>query len=276
MPLDASWYLWREMSEESIDFSAKAGFICDMDGVIYHGNRLLPGAQRFVAWLKSNDKKFLFLTNSSERSPKELCQKLSRLGIEVGEEHFYTSALATAEFLASQTNGGSAYVIGEAGLINALYNAGITMNDVNPDYVVVGESPSYSYAKIEKAVRLVLAGARLVGTNPDVTGPGEDGIVPACGSLTAPVELATGSKAYYAGKPNPLMMRQAIKRLACRREESVIVGDRMDTDIVAGVESEIDTVLVLSGVTSRDDLVHFAYRPRVILEGVGEICGGDA
>ncbi|MFW5745814.1 MAG: HAD-IIA family hydrolase [Spirochaetota bacterium] len=264
------------MSEESIEFSAKAGFICDMDGVIYHGNRLLPGAERFVAWLKSNDKKFLFLTNSSERSPKELCQKLSRLGIEVGEEHFYTSALATAEFLAGQTHGGSAYVIGEAGLINALYNAGITMNDVNPDYVVVGESPSYSYAKIERAVRLVRSGARLVGTNPDVTGPGEDGIVPACGSLTAPVELATGSKAYYAGKPNPLMMRQAIKRLACRREESVIVGDRMDTDIVAGVESEIDTVLVLSGVTSRDDLVHFAYRPRVILDGVGEICGGGA
>jgi NagD protein len=263
------------MSEDRIDFSAKAGFICDMDGVIYHGNRLLAGAQRFVAWLKANDKKFLFLTNSSERSPKELCQKLSRLGIEVGEEHFYTSALATAEFLASQTHGGSAYVIGEAGLINALYNAGITMNDVNPDYVVVGESPSYSYAKIEKAVRLVLAGARLVGTNPDVTGPGQDGIVPACGSLMAPVELATGSKAYYAGKPNPLMMRQAIKRLACRREESVIVGDRMDTDIVAGVESEIDTVLVLSGVTSRDDLVHFAYRPRVVFDGVGEICGGE-
>lgn len=258
------------MSE--IDFSSKAGFICDMDGVIYHGNRLLPGVSEFVDWLKSGERKFLFLTNSSERSRRELHQKLLRLGIDVSEDHFYTSALATAEFLASQMPHASAYVIGEAGLINALYDAGITMNDVNPDYVVVGESPSYSYAKIEKAVQLVRAGARLVGTNPDLTGPAESGIVPACGSLIAPVELATGSKAYFAGKPNPLMMRQAIKRLGCRREESVIVGDRMDTDIVAGVESEIDTVLVLSGVTSRDDLPHFAYRPKVILDGVGAIC----
>lgn len=257
---------------DTIDYSAKAGFICDMDGVIYHGNRLLDGASRFVDWLKDNDKKFLFLTNSSERSPRELHQKLSRLGIDAEESHFYTSALATGEFLASQKQGGSAYVIGEAGLINALYNAGITMNDVNPDYVVVGESPSYSYAKIEKAVQLIRSGARLVGTNPDLTGPTERGIVPACGSLIAPIELATGSKAYFAGKPNPLMMRQAIKRLGCRREESLIIGDRMDTDIVAGVESEIDTVLVLSGVTSMDDLTQFAYRPRVILDGVGDIC----
>ncbi|MFP4115369.1 MAG: HAD-IIA family hydrolase [Spirochaetales bacterium] len=261
------------MNTDRIDFAAKAGFIIDMDGVIYHGNRLLPGAHDFVRWLHDNDKRFLFLTNSSERSPRELNQKLARLGVDVDEAQFYTSALATAEFLASQKQGGSAYVIGEAGLINALYNAGITMNDVNPDYVVVGESPSYSYAKIEKAVQLVRAGARLIGTNPDLTGPAENGIVPACGSLIAPIELATESKAYFAGKPNPLMMRQAIKRLGCRPEESVIVGDRMDTDIVAGVESEIDTVLVLSGVTSMDDLPQFAYRPRVILNGVGEICG---
>ena len=258
--------------EYSIDFNRKAGFICDMDGVVYHGNRLLPGAQAFVQWLQEHDKRYLFLTNSSERSPRELHQKLVRMGIDVDESHFYTSALATAEFLAAQTDGCSAYVIGEAGLINALYNAGISMNDVNPEYVVVGESPSYSYARIEKAVQLVRAGARLVGTNPDLTGPGENGVVPACGSLIAPIELATGSKAYFAGKPNPLMMRQAIKRLACRREESIIIGDRMDTDIVAGVESEIDTVLVLSGVTTRDDLHRFAYRPRMILDGVGAIC----
>jgi NagD protein len=260
----------------TIDFGSKAGFICDMDGVIYHGNRLLPGVPEFVEWLKTNNKKFLFLTNSSERSRRELAQKLGRLGIDVGEDKFYTSALATAEFVAGQMPGASAFVIGEPGLINALYDAGISMNDVNPDYVIVGESPSYSYAKIEKAVHLVHGGARLVGTNPDLTGPAEDGIVPACGSLIAPVELATGSKAYFAGKPNPLMMRQAIKRLGCRREESVIVGDRMDTDIVAGVEAEIDTVLVLSGVTSTADLLRFAYRPRVILNGVGEICGGTS
>lgn len=249
----------------------KKGFICDMDGVVYHGNRLLQGARELVEWFYANNKDFLFLTNSSERSPKELHQKLERLGVEVSEEHFYTSALATAGFLAGQAPGGSAYVIGEAGLINALYDAGLSMNDVNPDYVVVGESPSYSYAKIEKAVSLVLAGARLVGTNPDLTGPGEHGIVPGNGSLIAPIELATRSKAYFVGKPNPLMMRQALKRLGRRREECVIIGDRMDTDIIAGVEAEIDTILVLSGVTSVHDMSQFAYRPKAILDGVFQV-----
>jgi NagD protein len=251
--------------------SAKNGFICDMDGVIYHGNRLLPGARELVDWFYQHEKRFLFLTNASERSPKELQQKLKRLGIDVSEEHFYTSALATAGFLASQAPGGSAFVIGEAGLINALYNAGISMNDVNPDYVVVGESPGYSYATVEKAINLVHAGARLIGTNPDLTGPGEHGIVPGTGSLIAPIELATRSKAYFVGKPNPLMMRQALKRLACRREESVIVGDRMDTDIIAGVESEIDTILVLSGVTTTQEMDRFAYRPKLVLDGVFQI-----
>jgi NagD protein len=256
---------------DATDLCKKKGFICDMDGVIYHGNRLLPGVMEFVQWLKDANKKFLFLTNSSERSRKELQQKMSRLGIDVEADNFYTSALATAGFLATQMPGSSAYVIGEAGLINALYDAGITMNDVNPDYVVVGESPSYSFAKIEKAVNLVLSGSRLIGTNPDVNGPGEHGTVPACGSLVAPIELAAGAKAYFVGKPNPLMMRQGLKRLGCRREETVIVGDRMDTDIIAGVEAEIDTVLVLSGVTSREDLPRFSYRPRIIMDGVGDI-----
>jgi len=254
-----------------IDFQKKLGFICDMDGVIYHGNRLLPGVHEFVQWLRDNEKRFLFLTNASERSRKELKQKMSRLGIDVDEDHFYTSALATAGFLAAQMPGGSAYVIGEAGLINALYDAGITMNDVNPDYVVVGESPSYNLAKIEKAVNLILAGSRLIATNPDVNGPGEHGVVPGCGSLVAPIEMAADTKAYFVGKPNPLMMRQGLKRLDCRREDAVIVGDRMDTDIVAGVESEIDTVLVLSGVTARDDLPRFSYRPTMVLEGVADI-----
>jgi len=257
------------MSE--IDFTAKKGFICDMDGVIYHGNRLLPGVKEFVAWLRSEGKEFLFLTNSSERSRKELQQKMQRLGVDLGADHFYTSALATAGFISSQMPGASAYVIGEAGLINALYDVGITMNDVNPDYVVVGESPSYNLAKIEKAVNLVLGGSRLIATNPDVNGPVENGVAPGCGSLVAPIEMAAGTKAYFVGKPNPLMMRQGLRRLGCTREETVIIGDRMDTDIVAGVESEIDTVLVLSGVTSRDDLPRFSYRPRVILDGVGDI-----
>lgn len=251
----------------------KKAFIVDMDGVLYHGNRLLGGAAEFVEWLKRADKRFLFLTNSSERSPAELSQKLARLGIQVGPEHFYTSALATAAFLANQKPGGSAYVIGEPGLINALYESGYTMNNVNPDYVVIGESSSYSLETVQTAVRLVNAGARLIGTNPDLSGPAESGIVPACGALVAPVELATGKKAYFVGKPNPLMMRHALRRLGCTREETAIIGDRMDTDIVAGLESDIETVLVLSGVTRREDLRSFAYGPRQVLEGVFEIPG---
>jgi NagD protein len=258
-------------SAELATIRAKNAFIIDMDGVIYHGNRLLAGAAEFVAWLKSNDKKFLFLTNSSERSPAELSQKLARLGIDVDASHFYTSALATAAFLASQRPHGSAYAIGEPGLINALYEAGYTMNNVNPDYVVVGEARSYNLDTIEKAVSLVFGGARLIGTNPDLTGPTEKGIMPACGSLLAPIELATGRKAYFVGKPNPLMMRHAIRKLGVTREETAIVGDRMDTDIIAGIESDMETVLVLSGVTAAEHLDKFAYGPRHILEGVFEI-----
>ncbi|NMA20349.1 MAG: HAD family hydrolase [Lentisphaerae bacterium] len=249
----------------------KKAFICDMDGVIYHGNQLLPGAKDFVNWLQKEQKKFLFLTNSSERSPRELSQKLARLGIEVDETHFYTSALCTAAFLASQKPNGSAYVIGEAGLIQALYESGFSMNNVDPDYVVVGETRSYNFEKIEDAVALIRKGAKLIGTNPDMTGPAERGIVPATGALVAPIEMATRCKAYFLGKPNPLMMRIALKKLQCRPEETVIVGDRMDTDIIAGIESELETVLVFSGVTRKEDLAHFGYAPSFMLEGVGDI-----
>ncbi len=249
------------------------GFIIDMDGVVYHGNQLIPGANEFVQWLEGQRKKYLFLTNSSQLSPRELQQKLARLGIKVGEEHFYTSALATAAFLKSQRPGGSAFAIGDSGLTNALYDAGFTMNDVNPDYVVVGESKAYTYDKITHAIRLVLGGAKLIGTNPDVTGPTDQGLIPATGALMAPIELATGAKAYYVGKPNPLIMRHALRKIDCRREEAVIIGDRMDTDIIAGIESEIETVLVLSGVTAEADLRRFAFQPGHILNNVGEIAG---
>lgn len=259
---------------ETIDqIRNKAGFIIDMDGVIYHGNQLIPGVTEFIRWLETQKKKYLFLTNSSQQSRRELQQKLARLGIKVGEEHFYTSALATAAFLKSQRPGGSAFAIGESGLTNALYDAGFTMNDVNPDYVVVGESKAYTYDKITHAIRLVLGGAKLIGTNPDVTGPTDQGLVPATGALMAPIELATGSKAYYVGKPNPLIMRHALRKLDCRREDAAIIGDRMDTDIIAGIESEIETVLVLTGVTAEADLRRFAYRPGHILKNVGEIAG---
>ena len=249
----------------------RKGFICDMDGVIYLGNQLLPGVTEFVHWLNENGKQFLFLTNSSERSPKELRQKLLRMGLDIGEEHFYTSALATAAFLKKQAPGCTAYVIGAPGLLNALYDVGVTMNDVDPDYVIVGETASYNYEVITKAVRLVLGGARLIATNSDLTGPTEFGIAPACRSLVAPVELATGKKAYFMGKPNPLMMRTGLHLLGVHSEEAAMVGDRMDTDIIAGMESGLATVLVLSGCTSRADVDNYPYRPTYILNGVGEI-----
>ena len=249
------------------------GFICDMDGVIYHGNRLLPGVKEFVDWLYKEDKNFLFLTNSSERSPKELQQKLKRMGLEVDESHFYTSALATARFISSQAPGCSAYVIGGAGLIMALHDEGITMNDVDPDYVVIGEGNNYNYENVLKAVRLVLRGARLIGTNSDLTGPSEEGLIPACRAMIAPIEMATGQTAYFVGKPNPLMMRTGLRNLQVHSEDAVMIGDRMDTDIVAGIESGLDTVLVLSGVTDRNDVKKFPYRPRLILNGFGYILG---
>ena len=260
-----------EMNLEEL--RARKGFICDMDGVIYLGNQLLPGVAEFVTWLNENDKRFLFLTNSSERSPKELRQKLQRMGLDIDEEHFYTSALATAAFLKKQAPGCTAFVIGAPGLLNALYDVGVTMNDVDPDYVIVGETASYNYEVITKAVRLVLNGARLIATNSDLTGPTEFGIAPACRSLVAPIELATGKKAYFMGKPNPLMMRTGLHLLGVHSEEAAMVGDRMDTDVIAGMESGLATVLVLSGCTSRTDVNDYPYRPTYILNGVGDIPG---
>ena len=252
---------------------SKKGFLCDMDGVIYHGNQLLPGVKQFVSWLQEEGKSFLFLTNSSERSPRELAQKLSRMGMDVDESHFYTSALATAKFVASQSPGCTAFVIGAPGLFNALYEAGITMNDVNPDYVIVGETSNYNYESILKAVHFVQNGARLIGTNTDMTGPSERGIIPACRALVSPIELTTGRSAYFVGKPNPLMMRTGLKMLGCHSAEAAMIGDNMQTDIVAGVETGLDTVLVLSGVTDRNDIKKFPYRPRIVLNGVGDIPG---
>ena len=254
-----------------INFNEKKGFICDMDGVIYHGNKILPGAVEFIKWLQDNNKEYLFLTNNSGKTPKELNQKLERMGVEVSDEHFYTSALATAEFLKAQAPGCSAYVIGEARLLNALYNAGITMNDVNPDYVVVGEGPNYTLESITKAVNLIIGGAKLIGANSDVSGNIENGIAPACRALIAPIEMATGKQAYFCGKPNPLMMRTGLKLLGCHSEDAVIIGDRMDTDIIAGTESGVDTVLVLTGVSDRNTPKMYAYQPTMILNGVGDI-----
>ena len=240
------------MGNSIIDFNEKKGFICDMDGVIYHGNQILPGVPEFIQWLHDEKKEYLFLTNNSGYTPRELNQKLARMGLDVPEEHFYTSALATAAFLKEQAAGCSAFVIGEAGLLNALYDVGITMNDVNPDYVVVGEGRSYSLDTLTKATNLVLKGAKLIGANSDVSGPIENGIAPAC-------------------KPNPLMMRTGLNMLGCHSAEAVMVGDRMDTDVISGMESGMSTVLVLSGCSTKDTLKTYAYRPTMVLNGVGDI-----
>ena len=250
---------------------AKKGFICDMDGVIYHGDRLLPGVKEFVNWMYKEDKKFLFLTNASGKSPKELQLKLYRMGLDVDESHFYTSALATAKFVSRQHPGCSAYVIGDPGLINALHDADIMMTEVNPDYVIVGETANYNYESICRAVRLIIGGAKLIGTNTDLTGPSEKGIIPACRALVAPIEAATGKVAYYVGKPNPLMMRTGLKMLVVHSEEAAMIGDIMDTDIIAGIESGLDPILVLSGVTDRAEMEQYPYRPRLVLDGVGDI-----
>ena len=253
----------------------KDGFICDMDGVIYHGNKILPGVSEFISYLIEHNKKFVFLTNSPERTPHELSMKLERMGLTVSPDHFYTSAMATAEFLSSQAPGCTAYVIGEGALSKALYDKKIYMNDVNPDYVVVGETRTYSFEKIERAIDLINKGAKLIGTNPDTTGPTERGIMPATGALVAPIEIATGKKAYFVGKPNPLMLRHGLNKLGCHSADIAFIGDRMDTDIIAGIESNVDTVLVLSGVTAREDIGNFPYRPKYVLDGVGDILRDD-
>lgn len=249
----------------------KKGYLCDMDGVMYKGKQMIEGADTFLKWLEDNDKRFLFLTNSSEFTRKELKDKLQTMGINISEDSIYTSAMATAEFISSQCPQARAYVIGGKGLNEALYEQGIRFDDKSPDYVVVGETSNYHISLLTKAIRLVNNGANLIGTNYDAADPSEDGLVPACGALVAPIEIATGKKPYYIGKPNPLMMRSGLKLIDIESKNVAIIGDRMDTDIIAGIESGIDTVLVLSGVTSEKDILKFPFKPRLILNSIKDI-----
>jgi NagD protein len=246
-------------------------YVIDMDGVIYHGSRLIPGAVEFVDRLRAGGHKFLFLTNNSQWTPRDLRHRLEQRGISVDESAFHTSALATADFLHQQRPGGTAYVIGGAGLTNALYSVGYTLTEHSPDYVVVGDTRSYDYEKIERATRLILGGARFIATNLDLTGPSEDGLQPACGALVAPIELATGRKTYFIGKPNPLMMRTALRKLGVHSSDAFMVGDRMDTDILAGTEAGMRTILVLSGVSSRATIEDYPFRPTYVYDDVGQI-----
>lgn len=249
----------------------RKNYLIDMDGVLVHGSQPVPGANEFIRRLHAAQARFLVLTNNPIYTPRDLAARLERIGLEVPPEAIYTSALATARFLKSQHPDGTAYVIGDAGLTTALHDVGYTMTDHDPDYVVIGETTSLSYERLTRAVRFVAAGARFVATNPDVSGPGDGGIVPACGAIAALIATASGVRPYFVGKPNPLMMRTALRTLGAHSEESVMVGDRMDTDIIGGTESGMKTILVLTGVTRREDVERFPYRPTRVVESVAEI-----
>jgi NagD protein len=242
-----------------------------MDGVIYRGKKMIPGADRFVSQLEALGRKYLFLTNSSDSTPVDLQKRLSVMGIQVGVERFYTSALATAAFLDAQKPQGKAFVIGEKGLKEALSEVGYVITDKDPDYVVLGETRNYDFYQIATAIRLIDEGVRFVATNPDVTGPFNGGIVPACGAFAALIEKATDRRPYFIGKPNPLIIRKALRTLGVHSTETAIIGDRMDTDIVSGTESGMETLLVLTGVTNRKDLIKYSYRPDFIFDSIAEV-----
>ena len=246
-------------------------YICDMDGVLVFGSQPIPGANEFIKRLQTAGAKFLVLTNNSLYTQRDLHVRLLRIGLDVPPSAIYTSALATAQFLATQQTDGSAYVIGEAGLTTALHDVGYIITDQNPDYVVLGETLSYSFERITQAMRFVAAGARFIATNPDVAGPGEGGMVPGTGAVAALISAATGIQPYYIGKPNPLIMRTALRTLDAHSEDSVMVGDRMDTDIIIGTQSGLETILVLTGVTRREDVARYPYRPTHIVESVAAI-----
>ncbi|MGD8473041.1 MAG: HAD-IIA family hydrolase [Anaerolineae bacterium] len=246
-------------------------FITDMDGVLVKGMQMIPGADRFISRLQEQGREYLVLTNNSLYAPRDLAHRLHTVGLEIPTDRLFTSAMATADFLQSQRPQGTAFVIGASGLTQAIHDIGYVLTDVDPDYVVLGEIEGYNYEAVTKAVRLIEAGARFIATNPDVSGPSEAGTVPGCGAMAALIQKASGKAPFYVGKPNPLMMRSALNYLDVHSEDTVIVGDRMETDIVAGVESGMRTILVLSGVTRREDIDRFPYRPSWILDSVAEI-----
>ncbi|NLV78731.1 MAG: HAD family hydrolase [Rhodococcus sp.] len=245
----------------------------DMDGVLVHENSLVPGADRFLDELRAERIPFMVLTNNSIRTPRDLRARLLRTGLDVPEESIWTSALATATFLASQRPGGSAYVVGESGLTTALHDIGYVLTDTDPDYVVLGETRTYSFEAITTAIRLVERGARFIATNPDPTGPSLDGSLPATGSVAALITRATGRDPYFVGKPNALMMRSALRAIGAHSEHTLMIGDRMDTDIVCGLEAGLQTVLVLTGISSRESVELYPYRPTRVVESVADLVG---
>jgi NagD protein len=243
----------------------------DMDGVLLRGTQVLPGAIEFIEKLKSVNAPFMVLTNNSRFTPRDHEARLKAIGLDIPAESIFTSALATARFLDSQRPNSSAYVIGEAGVTTALHEAGYVITEHSPEYVVLGETFSYNFEQITMAMTLISQGARFIATNPDVSGPTEKGIVPACGAVAALITEAIGVKAYFVGKPNPLMMRSALRAINAHSEETVMIGDRMDTDIVAGIESGLETILVLTGVTKREMVDRFPYKPGRVVDSIADL-----
>ncbi|MDO9455031.1 HAD-IIA family hydrolase [Nocardioides sp.] len=246
-------------------------WLTDMDGVLVHEEVPIPGATDFIRALKESGCRFLVLTNNSIYTPRDLRARLLGSGIDVPEDAIWTSALATAQFLADQRPYGTAYVVGEAGLTTALHDIGYVMTDRDPDYVVLGETRTYSFEAITKAIRLVAAGARFIATNPDPSGPSQQGLLPATGSVAALISTATGRTPYFIGKPNPLMMRSALNRIDGHSESTVMVGDRMDTDIISGLEAGLRTVLVTTGSTRPEQVETFPYRPTEIVDSIADL-----
>jgi NagD protein len=246
-------------------------WLMDMDGVLVHEDQAIPGAPEFVARLRERELPFLVLTNNSIYTRRDLAARLALSGLDVPEEAIWTSALATARFLEDQRPGGSAFVIGEAGLITALHEAGYTLTDRDPDYVVLGETRTYSFERLTHAIRLISAGARFIATNPDPTGPSLEGPMPATGSVAALLSRATGAQPYFVGKPNPLMMRSALNAIEAHSEETAMIGDRMDTDIISGLEAGLETILVLTGVTNHGEAERFPYRASRIVNSVADL-----
>jgi NagD protein len=246
-------------------------YLMDMDGVLVHEERLIPGADRFLRRLQETGHRFLVLTNNSIYTPRDLAARLALTGLEVPETAIWTSALATARFLDTQRPQGSAYVLGEAGLTTALHQVGYVLTERDPDYVVVGETRAYSQQAITRAIRLIAAGARFIATNPDPTGPSPAGPQPATGAVAALISKATGVRPYFVGKPNPLMMREALRAIDAHSESTVMIGDRMDTDIVAGIEAGLQTVLVLSGITGREEAERYPFLPSRIVGSVADL-----
>jgi NagD protein len=246
-------------------------WLMDMDGVLVREQNAIPGAQEFLSRLRELGLPFLVLTNNSIYTQRDLAARLSRTGLDVPEESIWTSALATAQFLNDQRPGGSAFVIGESGLTTALHSVGYTLSERDPDYVVLGETRTYSFERITQAIRLIAAGSRFIATNPDNVGPTPDGPLPATGSVAALVSRATGVDPYYVGKPNPLMMRSALNAIEAHSETTAMIGDRMDTDVVSGLEAGLETILVLTGVTAEGETERYSYRPSRIVESIADL-----